>query len=393
MSLLFIMPLWSDHAELWMQRMLEAVEPQLAAIGAWDPAEKTWRGRVRTIALRPPAPSLIRRTMRRARLPVPSLLGTSAETILQKAVEDPSVTVVLAHYLEFALVFQSVWDQTSKPLFVHCHGYDVTWDLRRDGNPDEAYFPGDYVGRVRRLAGRATLIANSNTSAQRLFDVGISPEHVRVKYLGVPVPDAPPSRHFRTNGLEILYLGRLIDCKGPDLVIRAFEEACERGLDAHLTLAGDGVMRTTCELLARRSPFSERIRLLGWVDAARGEELRNRADIFTAHNCRGTLSHQEEAYGVSIVEAMACALPVVSGRNGSLAETVIHGETGLLVQPWDVSAHAEAFLTLANQPELRRRMGEAGWRRAGEVFSSEKERLALLQILGLPSEGELPPPP
>lgn len=383
MGVLFIMPNWSAYSELWIQRMLEALEPQLAAVGALAPTERTWRGKIPSLALGAPAPSIWRRACHRAGLRGLVQQTFDASRVLQEAAESPAVTVVLAHYLDFAVRFQDVWDRTEKPLFVHCHGYDVTWDLREFHDPEQAVFPPDYVNRVRRLASRAWLIANSKSTKQRLLDLGIPPDRILVKYLGVPVPDSPPPHPDHTRGLEVLFLGRLIDFKGPDVVIRAFERACEQGLDARLTLAGDGPLRPECERLIRRSVFSKKMRLLGQVDAARGDELRRGADIFTAHSCRGPRTQQEEAFGVAFVEAMASGLPVVSGRNGSLLETVVHGETGILVEPGDVAAHAQALLTLSVEPDLRRRMGEAGWRRAKVMFSLERERVALMEILGL----------
>jgi len=123
--------------------------------------------------------------------------------------------------------------------------------------------------------------------------------------------------------------------------------------------------------------------ILGSVDAVAGDRLRMNADLFTAHNRTGPLSRQEEAYGVSIVEAMASALPVVTGRSGGVEETVVHGETGILLTSGDVEAHAEAFLQLADNPKLRHQMGEAGWCRAKNHFSWEQERDTLRKIMGL----------
>ena len=62
---------------------------------------------------------------------------------------------------------------------------------------------------------------------------------------------------------------------------------------------------------------------------------------------------------------------------------MVENETGFLVKPGDVESHAQALLRLGADRDLRRRMGEAGWRRAKEHFSWEKERRELLKILGL----------
>jgi len=383
MCVLFMMPAWSAPSELWMQRMIEALEPDVAFVAARKPTEARWNGRIPALAIGDDSPRLWRRMARRANLPIAAKPRRTGIRFVRKAVRSHKVSRILVHYLKFALEFEEVWSCTAKPLFVHCHGYDVTWDIRphdRLGPPVHA--PG-YVDSVRRLARKAVLIANSNATARRLFDIGIPSHRVVVKYLGVPVPSRPPKRPTRTEGLNILYLGRLVDFKGPDLVIRAFELACQRGLHGHLTIAGDGPLRMMCEMLRLRSRFSDRIRLLGAVDKETGEKLRAEADIFAAHNCLGPFSHQEEAFGVGVAEAMAYGIPVVSGRSGSLPELITDREEGRLVEPGDIEAQAEAFLELASDPILRRRLGEAAWRKARERFSCEQERAQLRRILGL----------
>lgn len=391
MGVLFVMPTWFAHSELWMQRMLQELEPELVGVAADSPTQDTWMGTIPSIALRDPSlPTVWTRVGRHLSARLRSQGRAYGRKALLSAMQDPRVTVILVHYIEFALEFQDVWDDTKTPLFVHCHGYDVTWDLRYFERPGKRRFPSDYADRVRHLASRAIFIANSQATKQRLLDIDVPPDRIRVKYMGVPTPDSPPYRSPCTHGLRILYLGRLVDFKGPDLVIRAFEYACERGLDAHLTMAGDGPMRGQCERLVRRSAFAGRMEMLGWVDDAEGNDLRRCADIFTAHNCHGPWTRQEEAFGVAVVEAMSAALPVVSGRNGSLPETVADGETGILVDPGDIAAHAQALLRLAVDPTRRRRMGEAGWRRARERFSVDAERDALWRILGLPSRNSTP---
>ena len=206
-----------------------------------------------------------------------------------------------------------------------------------------------------------------------------------MKYLGVPVSDRRPERLYEGDNVTILYLGRLIDCKGPDLVIAAFSLACDLGLRGRLLIAGDGPERGRCELARERSRHKSRIELLGLVDAAAGERLRAEADIFTAHNRLGPRSGQEEAFGVSVAEAMATGIPIVTGNNGSLPEIYEDGVQGILVDPGDVDTHARSFLRLAADPKLRCRMGQAAWERARDYFSLQRETSTLRTILGLPA--------
>jgi glycosyltransferase involved in cell wall biosynthesis len=384
MGVLFIMPLWTDPAEVWMQRMIEAIEPHIAYIACLSPAESAWQKRIPTIDLTDKTP-LIRRIMRKAGFSYweNRPLRTGAK-IVEKTLTSEKVSVVLIHYLEFAMQYEEVWRNTAIPLYVHCHGYDVTWDLHKHENPAERRFDEKYIDRVRLLSERAILIANSHCTARRLADIGIKEDRIVIKYLGVPVQRIFPKRSARPDTpIQVLYLGRLVDFKGPDLVIEAFNTACSRGFDGELLIAGDGPLRVACEIMRKRSNYAERIKLLGAVDRKTAETLYHNSDIFTAHNCTGILSRQEEAFGVSVVEAMAAGLPVVSGRNGALIETVIDGKTGYLVEPGDVDAHADAFLRLEANCDLRKEMGIAGWQRVKELFSAEREQSALLEIMGL----------
>jgi len=301
-------------------------------------------------------------------------------TTLRRALAADEVDCVMVNYLTTAVEYLSVWSTLCKPVMVHCHGYDVTPDVRRcteDGC--EAVHASDYQHKVRSMPQNVSYIANSRATLEKLKSFGVPEQAIDLAPLGVPVPDRPP-RKQNPEELVVLYLGRLVDFKGPHLTILAFEEACRLGLKGRLVVAGAGPLMTTCQLLVARSDFRDRIELVGPVSAGEGAALRQKADVFTAHNCTGELSLQEEALGVSFLEAMAAALPVVTGWSGGVAETVVHGRTGLLFTPGSVTEHALCLLSLQQDEEQRMRMGEAGWSRVHTHFS-ESGHLERLRTL------------
>ena len=393
MGLLVVLKRWPARPELWLRRQLEALRPWTTAVVAPGVDFKTRKG-LRVV-------DLDRRLWTRSHSRVQGPLALSEQGALQhkrnralrRLVSRRDVDAVIVHYLDWALKFEDVWSQVDRPLFVHCHGYDITWDLRyphvKIGQPRH---PEGYVEAVQRLARRAILIANSEHSAGRLRAIGVPEDRIRVKPMGVPVPDAPPSKDPRRTGLEYLFVGRLVDCKGPDLTVQAFSRACAKGLDAHLVVAGDGWLRIPCELARARSPASDRIRLVGSVHRRALADLWAAAHVFTAHSCRGVLTRQEESFGVSFVEAMAQALPVVTGRSGGLPDLITDGVDGVLFDPGDLDAHAETLLRLGRDPAERQRLGEAAWATARERYSLERERERFLEILGIDAVGPLAPP-
>ena len=87
-----------------------------------------------------------------------------------------------------------------------------------------------------------------------------------------------------------------------------------------------------------------------------------------------------ESLGRANLEAMACGRPVVSTRHGGPAETILHGKTGLLVEPTDMHALADGVLQLLNDGDLRCRMGAAGRAHVCQAFSNAATTMAYQDI-------------
>jgi glycosyltransferase involved in cell wall biosynthesis len=87
-----------------------------------------------------------------------------------------------------------------------------------------------------------------------------------------------------------------------------------------------------------------------------------------------------EGFGYAAVEAMACALPVVATNSSSIPEIVQHGQTGHLCQQDDVAGFVSAVRALAADPQMWKRMGDAGRRRAVEHFQIDKMVSAYINV-------------
>jgi len=378
MAILYVAPDLDAPSQEWMRRMLYGLGSDVAIIATNQPVAESVTKGLPVCILRAPhlALQLARRLTWLRRL----LWRHYNLNRMKRLVSRRQVTSVLVHFLTTAVEYSAVWAGCDKNVWVHCHGIDVTPDLRRyDGT---RRFSPEYVEQVLALPMNVRFIANSLETKGRLRRIGVAEQRIYVKYVGTPVREHP-RMHREKDECSIVYVGRLVDCKGPDLVIQAFELACQQGLRGRLIMAGDGPLRVTCELLKARSPYGDRIDMLGAVEASFVERLLSRADIFTAHNCTGPITNQREAFGVSIVEAMGAGLPVVSGRSGSLPEIVQDGQEGILVAPGDVDAHAHALLRLAASVEMRNRMGTHGWHRSKNMFSIEEEIETLRRILSV----------
>lgn len=103
--------------------------------------------------------------------------------------------------------------------------------------------------------------------------------------------------------------------------------------------------------------------MLGHVDDIQG--LMNTADLLI-HT-----SVTPEPFGQVIVEGMAAGLPVIASNEGGPVEIVVHGETGLLIEPDDAAILADSIKWMLDHPEERRRMADNGMKRVKEHFVIE----------------------
>lgn len=134
-------------------------------------------------------------------------------------------------------------------------------------------------------------------------------------------------------------------------------------LPAMLVLVGDGPDLSLVRDAAARHGLTERVRSLGEIDHV--EDLVAAADV-------ALFPSESESFGLAVLEAQACGVPVVASRVGGVPEVVLHGETGFLADVGDVDAMATHVATLLRDESLRHRMGAAGARRAGELFSLDR---------------------
>ncbi len=361
--------------------MIEILQDHIVLIAAYN-AEDSWNNKIPAFNLGPTTDR--RRIWIRA---IDKILNRSSEKrettrALLTQCRLLGVDKVLFNFATMPLEMGEFTKRCNAEIFVHCHGFDVAFDGRVDTWPHHRIHDDRYKANLLELSKRATFISNSNFTTANLVSIGIPASKIQQKYFGVACSDKF-TPHEETKRLVILQLGRLVDLKGPDMTIRAFEHARTKGLDAELILAGDGPLMVTCELLKRRSAYADDIKIMGPVGRAKAAELISCADIFTTHLNKGLLTNREEAFGVVFIEAMAAGLPIVAGKSGAINETVVDGKTGLLFEPGDLDSQAAAFIRLGNDMNMRNWMGKNAWRLARERFSIDMEKNELWRILNL----------
>jgi glycosyltransferase involved in cell wall biosynthesis len=204
--------------------------------------------------------------------------------------------------------------------------------------------------------------AVSESTAHDLANRGVPRGHIRVIYNGVDTEALTPDYSVRSLDPRFLYIGRLKRYKGVDLIIRAFAELADA--TATLDIAGTGDYRPTLEKLVTDLGLRKRVQFLGFVPEETKLMLLRRA-------WAAMLASPKEGWGISNMEAAACGTPVIASKSPGIRESVVDGESGILVPHGDIPAMAAAMRTLAASPSLVNMMGEAG-RRFAEDFSWNK---------------------
>jgi glycosyltransferase involved in cell wall biosynthesis len=263
-----------------------------------------------------------------------------------------------------------------RPEIVHAHGVKaalLTLSAFRRGRPPtlvtfhNLWQGGPLTLPLRLVSMRATAaIAVSESVRGRLAEHGIRPRRLVVIRNGLDLSAFPPAPGARSSlsppadrPFTAAFLGRLTEEKGVPVLLEAVA-LLPKTSRVRVIVAGEGPLREVVEAAALRC---ERLEYRG--QATEVLPVYHAADAVV-------LPSLAEGHPLTALEAMSCGLPVVASRVGGLPETVIDGETGLLLPPGDAEALAGALVRLEGDSGLRRAMGAAGRARVEAEFSVER---------------------
>ncbi|MEW1954961.1 glycosyltransferase family 4 protein [Terrabacter sp. NPDC080008] len=242
--------------------------------------------------------------------------------------------------------------RTAVPLVVSSHG-ETTGD-------DHDVFGGSALLRLALRRAIASAAAVTGCSEPVLDDLrtrfGLVGGTVVPNGVGEPAPGSrsgaallgadPPA------GRIVLGVGRLGAPKGFDLLVEAFAEL-DPAVDATLVIVGDGPHRDVLTSLGDRLGLGDRLQLVGALDEAGVDAWMRRADVVVVPS-------RKEAFGIVALEAWRAGTPLVATALGGPASFVTDGVDGLLVDPVNTGALAGAVESVLCDPDLARRLSEAG---------------------------------
>jgi glycosyltransferase involved in cell wall biosynthesis len=221
--------------------------------------------------------------------------------------------------------------------------------------------PGRIGWLLRRAIAAADEVVFCSATCAAHFS-GVPARRARTIVNAMLFPDVMPARHAGA-GMRILMVGSINRNKGQDILLKAFARLKGGGASLWLYgttgLSAHGYVRALKRFAADQG-LSDRVHFPGPT-----------ADVFRAFAQAAVVVHTSwtESFGMALVEAMACGVPVIAHDLEGMREVVVDGVTGYLIPPGDVAALTERLEQLLADPGLRERLGSAGAQLVRERFS------------------------
>lgn len=282
------------------------------------------------------------------------------EYALLYSLKREKVDCVLAEYGPTACESLEVLKFLNLPLVVHFHGYDASIKTILE----------KYKDAYRNVFAYArTVIAVSNKMKQALIEIGCPEKKIIVSPCG-PEPvffDIKPTYDSQ----QFISIGRFVPKKAPYLTILAFKKVVEKFPGAKLIMVGDGELLGVCKNVSVALNLENNIEFKGEQTPKEIRNLLQESIAFVQHSIIAE-NGDSEGTPVSVLEAQAATLPVISTFHAGIPDVVVNNETGFLVQEGDVEEMAKWMIKVLEDKKLAAQLGRAGRERMKEYFSQEK---------------------
>ena len=241
---------------------------------------------------------------------------------------------------------------------------------RATGSRTVQYFHAEEIGAKPRLAAFAANAADASIAVSRytaglVAATGARPGALSVIGNGSDVPPRALVEPLAVERPTILTIARIEErYKGHDVMLRALPLVLAKLPEAQWVVIGEGSLRPGLQAQAEAAGLVGAVRFLGALPDEQRDLWLRRAQLLAMPSRLPAGGFAGEGFGIVYLEAGAYGKPVVAGNVGGALDAVLDGETGLLVDPLDALAVADAITRLLLDPELAARLGAGGRARA-----------------------------
>jgi colanic acid/amylovoran biosynthesis glycosyltransferase len=296
----------------------------------------------------------------------------SFENIVIDDFKKNKITLVLAQYGMMGVQILPVCKALNIPLIVHFHGHDSS----------RKSVLNQYQESYQKMFSysKIYIISVSNEMTKRLKLMGCPENKIYYNPCGANNLFLKIKPNFSKQ--QFISIGRFVEKKAPHLTILAFKEVLNAFPNAKLIYAGDGYLRDSCIDLIKALKIEDNVILPGRIPAVEYANYLQDSVAYVQHSIEAQ-DGDMEGTPVSILEASAAGLPVISTFHAGIPDVIKHKETGLLCKERDIGEMSNYMITVIENIELAKLMGEKGKRLIGQDFSMEKHIEGLKSIIDI----------
>ncbi len=278
--------------------------------------------------------------------------------------------VVLAEYGECGVQVMGATQRAGLPLIVHFHGYDASVTSVLDEHRET--YP-------RMFNTASAVIAVSQSMRRKLIELGAPSDKVHYNPYGVDCEKFGGAEPGNSPPLFIA-VGRFTEKKAPQITLRAFAKAASVAPGICLRMVGEGPLLDDCKRLVAELGIADEVDFLGGQNHQAVELEMRKARCFVQHSIVAP-SGDCEGTPVSILEAGATGLPVISTRHAGIPDVVVENKTGFLVDEYDEDGMANFMVKVAQDAELAGRMGREARNHISTNFAKSQRLGRLWEII------------
>jgi glycosyltransferase involved in cell wall biosynthesis len=270
---------------------------------------------------------------------------------LAKSLKKQKIQLALAEFGTMGAQVCKACLKNNIPLVVIFHGYDA-WHKEIIERNKEKY--------IELFKYSNKIIGVSEDICQQLQKLGCPKE--KVFYLPCSINFKLFSYKDHTNNPpQLLSVGRFSETKSPHLTILAFNEVLKEVPEAKLVMVGKdggGELFEACHILARALNIEDKVDFKGILTPNEVKIEMDKASVFVQHSITTPLNGDKEGTPVSVMEAMACGLPVVATNHAGISELIQSGKNGFLVEEYDYLEMAEKIILCLSNLDLAFSIGQ-----------------------------------
>lgn len=264
------------------------------------------------------------------------------------------------------------------PYFVSCHGMDIMTAAENSRKKN-------LMNKILEQA--SGVIANSKFTKNELIKLGVAENKIAIicpcPVVGSRIEPGKVNEIKNRLGLAdkkiIFTVGRLVARKGYDKVIEAMPKILEKVQQAIYVIAGDGPEKESLKFKIENLKLENEVLLLGEVSEEKKNAFYQLCDLFIMTPRQ--IGADVEGFGTVYLEANQYGKPVVAGKSGGVAEAVVDGVTGLIVDPENINKISDAVIKILSDENLAKKIGGRGREMVEKEFIWEIQIVKLEKII------------